>query len=145
MAAHACAKSNSERRKTSRKRPGGPHMPKRGVSDMHEHDRPLSFHWRPLNLKPFDDLALPAAGSQAEQLVRASILTEAYLVGRGEPSRWISYSRNKSWWSAAPRYRGSDFTFTTVRRTVDLCTVAGLLENIVAPQGTYQAERRQSI
>src|SRR5260370_38507166 len=48
-------------------------------------DRPLSFHWKPLNPEILERLGLPTPLNALHAQTRASILTEAYITGRGEP------------------------------------------------------------
>jgi hypothetical protein len=101
-------------------------------------DHPIGFHWKALDLATFDGRDLPAPTSKAEQEARSSILTEAYLIHRLDPDGWVSYSRNKTWYSAAPRYRGSAYTYTTVTRSIDMLAAVGLLNHNKAPPGTYR-------
>ena len=102
-------------------------------------DHPLSFHWNALDPGRFDQLGLPLAKSRTEEKTLRSILTEAYLVGRADPARWIWYSRNKNWYSQAPRYRNTAFTYSTVTRTVDLLEQAGLIEHKKGVPGDISA------
>ena len=114
-------------------------LPADGAGEGHDvSDHPIGFHWRTLDLAAFDDLGLPPARSKAEQEARSSILTEAYLIGVDDPNGWISYSRNKTWYSAAPRYRGTAYTYRTVTGSVDTLASAGLIEHNKAPAGTYR-------
>jgi hypothetical protein len=100
-----------------------------------ERDRPLSFRWKPLNPKILDCLGLPTPPSALHAQTRASILTEAYIIGRGEPERWISYSRRRDFYTGQRRYRGTAYTYKTVVREIDLLAKFGLIENVVAERG----------
>ena len=101
-------------------------------------DHPIGFHWKALDLSAFDGLDIPAPKSKSEREAWSSILTEAYLIGRADPDGYISYSRNKTWYSAAPRYRGTAYTYTTVTRSIDILASSGLLEHNKAPPGSYR-------
>ncbi len=94
-----------------------------------ERDKPLSFYWKCLDDGWLNGLGLPAAPSAKVERARASILTEAAVVGRAEPHRWISYSRRKDFYAGQQRYRGIDYKYSTVPPAIDQLSDLGLLEN----------------
>ena len=101
-----------------------------------ERDRALSFHWNPLDFGIFDRLSLPAPRNRQRACARGSILTEAYIIGRAEPHRWISYSRRRDFYADQQRYRGTAYTYDTVVAEIDQLADCGLLENVVAKPGS---------
>lgn len=105
-------------------------------------DRPLSFHWKAQDETWSTHLDLPPTSSKRYAQARASILLEAYLVGRAEPERYISYSRHKKFYSNLMRYHGTAYTYANVVSAVDQFADMGLLENHKTPPGQ---RGRQSI
>ena len=97
-------------------------------------DKPLSFHWRSLDPAWTEFLNLPPVSSKGHERARNAIILDAALeaVGRG---RWISYSRNRSFYTGQRRYHGAAYTYPTVVDNVDLLTNAGLLEHEKASGG----------
>jgi hypothetical protein len=89
----------------------------------------LSFHWTPLDQLWLDGLSLPTANSKRHIQARVSILTEAIVVGRAEPDRWISYSRRPKFYSNQDRYHGSAYSYSTVPPTIDQLAAEGLLDH----------------
>jgi len=92
-------------------------------------DKPLSFHWKPLDDTWLDALGLPPARSNKERRARNAIITEAVTVGRAEPDRWISYSRRKAFYAGKQRYYGVDYAYSTVLAIIDALAAEGLLEH----------------
>jgi hypothetical protein len=101
-----------------------------------ERDRALSFHWNPIDFGIFDRLGLPAPRNRERARARGSILTEAYIIGRAEPHRRISYSRRRDFYADQQRYRGTAYTYDTVVAEIDQLGDCGLLENVVAKPGS---------
>jgi len=92
-------------------------------------DKPLSFHWKTLDDTWLDALGLPPARSDKERRARNAILTEAAIVGRAEPDRWISYSRARDFYARKRRYHGTAYTYRTVLPIIDAFAAEGLLEH----------------
>src|SRR5258708_3885838 len=70
----------------------------------HTRDHPLSRHWRPIDPDAFHALRLPPARSRAAAITRAQIIPEAFVVGRADPTVWISYSRRRAFYTGRERY-----------------------------------------
>lgn len=104
-------------------------------------DQPLSFHWHAMDLVRL--LCLPQTRSRAHEMARASILAEAIL--GWESGKRVSYSRNRTFYSASRRYRGTAFTYLTVMSAVaDLARGGWIVDCRVAPgnrgwQSSFQA------
>jgi hypothetical protein len=109
---------------------------------VEERDKPLSFHWKPLDPTWIDSLSLPVARSKKEAAARASVLTEALVVARAETSRWISYSRRRGFYSGQQRYFGTDYTYATVPPVIDQLASCGLLEHDKKPPGSMGWQSR---
>jgi len=92
-------------------------------------DKPLSFHWKPLDDTWQDNLGLPPARSDKERHARDAILTEAAIVGRAEPDKWISYSRARDFYAGKKRYHGPAYAYRTVPPIIDALAAEGLLEH----------------
>jgi hypothetical protein len=107
-----------------------------------ERDYALSFHWKPVDFGVLDGLGLPPARNIVHGRARASILTEAYIIGHTQPNRWISYSRRRDFYTDQQRYRGTAYTYNTVVSTVDQLADFGLLENAVAHPGSRGRQSR---
>lgn len=95
-------------------------------------DKPLSFHWRSAD---FDDsgLGLSPTRSRRQARARHAIILDLIIEAQGD-DRQISYSRNRSWWSETRRYRGGDYSYSTVVSSVDQLDEAGLVDHWKAPQ-----------
>ncbi len=109
---------------------------------VEERDKPLSFHWKPLDPTWIDSLSLPAARSKKEADARASVLTEALVVARAEPTRWISYSRRRGFYAGQQRYSGTAYTYATVPPVIDQLAGYGLLEHDKKPPGSLGRQSR---
>jgi len=105
-------------------------------SSESERDHALSFHWKPVDLGVLDPLGLPPARNMLHAHARASVVTEAYIIGRTQPDRSISYSRRRDFYTDQQRYRGTAYTYNTVLSAVDELADFGLLENVVAHPGS---------
>lgn len=90
-------------------------------------DRPLSFRWRADYATLLRTLPLPACRSRRAERAMASIVYDAALSAREDPSRRISYSRRTGFYSAVGRYDGTDYSYATVVPAVDALVAAGLL------------------
>lgn len=110
--------------------------PMQGDLSFQERDRALSFHWKPLDFGVLDRLGLPAPRNALHAQARRSILTEAYIIGRAEPDRRISYSRRRDFYVDQQRYRGTAYTYNTVVGEIDQLAEFGLLESVVADPGS---------
>ena len=119
-------------------RNGKPRPP--ASQDREEHDHALGFHWR-TGLTAFNSLGLPAPASRHEEKTRAAILTEAALVGRGNPERMISYSRRKQFYEPT-RYRLTSYGYRTVVGTVDLLDRYHMIEHDRAWPGRFGWQSR---
>jgi hypothetical protein len=100
-----------------------------------ERDRSLSFDLKPLDNGFIDSLGLPIPINKRRAQARESILMEAYVLGRAEPDRCISYSRRRDHYANQRRYRGAAYTYSTVIPEIDLLARNGLIENIVTKPG----------
>ncbi len=107
-----------------------------------ERDKSLSFYWKCLDDSWLDGLGLPPAVSAKAESTRASILTEAVVIGRAEPRCWISYSRRKEFYAGKQRYRGIDYTYSTVPPAIDQLADLGLLENDQKSPGNFGWQSR---
>ena len=107
-----------------------------------ERDKPLSFHWKLLDPTWLDNLSLPAARSNKETAARASVLIEALIVARAEPTRWISYSRRRGFYARQQRYFGTAYTFATVPPVIDQLAFCGFLEHDKKPPGSMGWQSR---
>lgn len=90
-------------------------------------DRPLSFRWSADYATLLRTLPLPACRSRRGERAMASIVYDAALSAREDPSRRISYSRRAAFYSAIGRYDGTDYSYATVVPAVDALVAAGLL------------------
>lgn len=112
------------------------------LGESFNRDRPLSFHWKLLDSSWLDGLSLPVARSDKQSEARASILTEAVIVGRAEPDRWISYSRRAAFYTGQDRYHGTAYTFATVPSVIDQLATQGLLDHDKKPPGNIGWQSR---
>jgi|tagenome__1003787_1003787.scaffolds.fasta_scaffold20987286_8 hypothetical protein len=94
-------------------------------------DRPLGFHWNAPELA--QELGLPRAANAAMAATRAAILAEAVLGAECEQS--VSYSRNKSFYARARRYRGTAYTYTTLLASIAELDRRGLITDCRVPPG----------
>lgn len=90
-------------------------------------DRPLSFRWKVGYTTLSRILDLPARKSRKAQRAMASIVYDAALSAREDPTMRISYSRRKAFYAAAGRYEGTDYGYDTVVPAVDALVAAGIL------------------
>src|SRR5260370_41016524 len=98
-------------------------------------DHPLSLHWRPTDPDAYQSLDLPPAKSRAAAITREHIITEAFVLGRAEPTAWISYSRRREFYTNRGRYRPSTYTYAKVVSGVDQLAASGLVEHEKALPG----------
>jgi hypothetical protein len=100
-------------------------------------DRPLGFHWRPLRPEQLEPLGLPRPSNRREAATQAAIVTEAFLVARADPTAWISYSRAKTFYQQADRYRGTAYGYAPVIHTADHLERVGLIDHDKAHPGRF--------
>jgi hypothetical protein len=101
-----------------------------------DRDHPLSCHWRPVAPDAYDALGLPPARSKVAAIMRAQIITEAFVVGRADKDSWISYSRREAFYTARRgRYWPKTFTYSTVVSAVDQLAASGLIDHQKMPPG----------
>ena len=101
--------------------------------EVNNRDKPLSFHYRASDLD-LCHLGLPPPKSRKHEVTRQSIVLDLTMEGLGDDGA-TSYSRRSNWWSETCRYRGSDYTYRTVVRTVDDLAAGGWIEHWKAPPG----------
>jgi hypothetical protein len=105
-----------------------------GRQDNTHHHR-LTGHWRPIDPDAYQALGLPPAKSRAAAITRARIIAEAFVVGRADPSAWISYSRRRRFYAERGRYRSPTYTYDKVVPAVDQLAASGLVEHEKAAPG----------
>jgi hypothetical protein len=112
-----------------------------GVANTGDH--PLGCHWRPVAADAFAVLDLPPARSRAVAVVRNLILAEAYIVGRADPDRWVSYSRRREFYAVRrSRYRPATYTYDLIVQAVDDLHALGLLAHQKMPPGNLGWQSR---
>ena len=98
-------------------------------------DHPLGCHWRPVAADAFAVLNLPPVAPRAAT-VRNQILAEAYIVGRADPDRWVSYSRRREHYAVhRSRYRPGTYSYDLIVPAVDHLDALGLLDHQRMPPG----------
>jgi hypothetical protein len=97
--------------------------------DLTDHDRPLGFHWNVPGLARDLGLSLP----RKLEVPVSSVLAEAILAA--ESGRAVSYSRNRNFYANSQRYRGTEYTYSTVLASVALLHRAGWIVDRPAPPG----------
>jgi hypothetical protein len=88
--------------------PRGPLRDSRGEG---RRDHPLSCNWRPINPDAIQLLGLPPAKSRAAATTRVQIVAEAFVVGRADPTAWISCSWRRAFYSGRARYWPPIYTY----------------------------------
>ena len=86
-----------------------------------ERDKPLSFSWRASG--PWLDGLDVQEGSASAAIILDCILEAA------SNGRWISYSRNRNFYTGARRYFGPLYTYGSVTGAVDRLEAMGLVEH----------------
>lgn len=109
-----------------------------------ERDRPLSFRWKADYRTLSEILDLPACKSRRGEKAMASIVHDAALCARENPTRRISYSRRKAFYAAAGRYYGTEYGYDTVVPAVDALVARGLLIDHDKVKGNPRATGTQS-
>lgn len=104
------------------------------LQDDRPRDKPLSVSWKSCRHDWAQGLWLPPSVSARDRRVRNAILLDAILEAHCA-GRWISYSRNRNFYSGQRRYVGSDFVYSTIIRAVDDLATVGLLEHQKSPAG----------
>lgn len=104
-------------------------------------DRPLNCNWRFLDPGVLTVLDLPAA-TKAAANTRANIIAEAFVVGRADPHKWISYSRRRAFYAVRSRYWPPTYTYDNVVYAVDQLAAAGFLEHQKAAPGQRGRQSR---
>src|SRR5262245_15264685 len=106
-------------------------------------DHPLGCRWRPVTADAFAPLDLPPARSRSAATVRTQILTEAYIIGRADADRWVSYSRRRDFYSARrSRYCPTTFTYDLIVPAVDELAASGHLDHEKMPPGNLGWQSR---
>ena len=106
-------------------------------------DHPLGCRWRPVTADAFAPLDLPPARFRAAATVRTQILTEAYIIGRADADRWVSYSRRRDFYSARrSRYCPTTFTYDLILPAVDELAASGHLDHEKMPPGNLGWQSR---
>ena len=93
------------------------------------HDRPLGFHWNMPGLARDLGLCLP----RKLEAAASSVLAEAILAA--ESGKAVSYSRNRNFYANSRRYRGTEYTYSTVLASVALLHRAEWIVDRPAPPG----------
>src|SRR6266446_3305764 len=91
------------------------------------HDRPLGFHWNVPWLARDLGLCLP----RKLEAAASSVLAEAILAA--EAGKAVSYSRNRNFYANSRRYRGTEYTYSTVLDSVALLHRDGWIVDRPAP------------
>ena len=107
-----------------------------------DRDHPLGCHWRLVAADEFAALKLPPVPDPSA-IVRAQILAEAYIVGRAEPDRWISYSRRRKHYADhRSRYRSRIYTYRRILWAVEHLAELGLLDHQKMSPGSLGRQSR---
>jgi hypothetical protein len=122
------------------------HRFRRRVTGADARDIPLAFRLAP-DRQWLSTIDPSFAKFPPERVaIDGAILLQAYIVGRTDPDRWISYSRDSNLYAARRRYLGPSITRAAVTRAVDLMAAIGLLESdrarpfvSVGRQSTFRA------
>jgi hypothetical protein len=88
-------------------------------------DKPLTLNWAPVEPDAYDCLALPALSNRNAMKARTQIITEALAAG----DRFISYSRDKQFYTHGQRYYRPTYTYHSILPAVGQLAEAGLLEH----------------
>jgi len=100
-----------------------------------DRDYPLGCHWRPVGADAFAALNLPPMGPKAALVINL-ILAEAYIIGRADPDRWVSYSRRREFYAVRrSRYHSPIYTYDLIVRAVDHLAALGHLDHQKMPPG----------
>jgi hypothetical protein len=94
-------------------------------------DKPLTLNWTPIELDAYDCLGLPALSSRNAMKARTALITEALAAG----DRWISYSRDKHFYTRGQRYYRPTYTYHSILPAVGQLADAGLFEHEKMPPG----------
>jgi hypothetical protein len=94
-------------------------------------DKPLTLNWAPTEPDAYDCLGLPALSNRNAMKARTQIITEALAAG----DRFISYSRDKQFYTHGQRYYRPTFTYRSILPAVGQLAGAGLLEHEKVPPG----------
>ena len=111
-------------------------------------DKPLSCHWN-VKYSALRELVplLPENLSERMERVVASIVAEAMIVAAAAPSREdcqrISYSRRKTFYAAAKRYMGHDYSYAYVVAAVDMLVKRGVLSDHLKAKGGNFKPRKE--
>src|SRR5262245_11233352 len=107
-----------------------------------DRDHPLGCHWRPVAADAFAVLNLPPVRPTAAT-VRNQILAEAYIIGRADPDRWVSYSRRKQFYAVRrSRYHSGTYTYGLIIPAVDHLAALGHLDHQKMPPGNLGWQSR---
>jgi hypothetical protein len=93
-------------------------------------DKPLTMNWAPVGRDAYGSLGLRDLGPLAMK-ARAQIITEALVAG----SRFISYSRRRSFYTDSQRYYRSTYSFRGIIPAVDQLAAEALIEHEKVPPG----------
>jgi hypothetical protein len=94
-------------------------------------DKPLTLNWAPIELDAYDCLGLPPLSSRNAMKARTALITEALAAG----DRWISYSRDKHFYTRGQRYYRPTYTYHSILPAVGQLADAGLFEHEKMPPG----------
>jgi hypothetical protein len=104
-------------------------------------DRVLSFHY---TVDPAFIAATgiePTGNKEQDRAVNA-LLTDLARAADVDPEGWVSYSRTEDFYTSHGRYKGQAYTFTYVKRAVDLIKEAGLAVEKRAKPGSHRIRWR---
>ena len=88
-------------------------------------DKPLTLNWAPIEPNAYDCLGLPGLNYRNAMKARTQIITEALAAG----DRFISYSRDKQFYTYGQRYYRPTYTYLSILPAVGQLADAGLLEH----------------
>jgi hypothetical protein len=94
-------------------------------------DKPLTLNWAPIEPDAYDCLGLPALSSRNAMKARTALITEVLAAG----DRWISYSRDKHFYTRGQRYYRPTYTYHSILPAVGQLADAGLFEHEKMPPG----------
>jgi hypothetical protein len=94
-------------------------------------DKPLTLNWAPIEPDAYDCLGLPSLNSRNAVKARTALITEALAAG----DRWISYSRDKRFYTRGQRYYRPTYTYHSILPAVGQLADARLFEHERVPPG----------
>jgi hypothetical protein len=95
---------------------------------------------RPLNFSAMaDSKILEVLKPKTTAREQAALHITGCLLEAARDSSWVSYSRNRNWYSGKQRYHGAHFGYRAALAAVRLLSEASLIDNQITPPGTHSA------